>query len=88
MYVSDDSMTMYVGNVPYEATENSILELFGDDAESVQLKGKRKATSKARGFVEFSSIESRDAAVAESWELDGHQLIVEQADKKPSGKLV
>ena len=81
-------MTMHVGNVPYEATENSILELFGNIVKSVQLKGKRKGINKAYGFVEFNSIESRDAACGKSWELDGHQLIVEQADKKPSGKLV
>ena len=69
-------MTMFVANVPFKATEDSISKLFGDDVKSVQLKGKRKGINKAYGFVEFNSIESRDAAVGKSWEFDGHKLKV------------
>ena len=67
----DDSMTVFVGNLPHKATGDSILKLFGDNTKSVRIPTSRY------GFVDFKSIESRDAAFAESWELDGRQLIVE-----------
>ena len=70
-------MTMFVANVPFKATEDSISKLFGDDVKSVRFAGNPKTRNKCYGFIEFNSIESRDAAFAESWELDGRQLIVE-----------
>ena len=65
-------MTMVVENLPYKATGDSILELFGNNAKSVQI-----ATNRF-GFVNFNSNESRDAAIDKSWELDGCQLRVDK----------
>ena len=75
----DDSMTLFVWNLPNKATGDSVLELFGDNAKSVYIPTRRY------GFVEFNSIESRDAAIGKSWELDGCQLNVQKANSKQSG---
>ena len=82
----DDSKTMFVKNLPFKATEDSIWELFGDNVKSVRLPTDRE-TGRVKGFgyVEFNSIESLDAAVGESWELEGRQLTVDKAGNKPSG---
>ena len=80
---------MFVKNLPFRATEDSIWELFGDNVKSVRLPTDRE-TGKVKGFgyVEFNSIESLDAAVGESWELDGRQLTVDKAGNKPSGTFL
>ena len=79
---------MFVKNLPFKATEDSIWELFGDNVKSVRLPTDRE-TGRVKGFgyVEFNSVESLDAAVGESWEMDGRSLTVDKAGNKPSGML-
>ena len=80
-------MTMFVKNLPFAATEDSIYELFGDGVKSVRLPTDRE-TGRVKGFgyVEFNSVESLESAVKETWELDGRSLTVDKAGNKPSGK--
>ena len=79
-------MTMFVKNLPFRATEDSIYSLFGDGVKSVRLPTDRE-TGRVKGFgyVEFSSAGSLDAAVGKSWELEGRELHVDKAGNKPSG---
>ena len=77
----DDSMTLFVLNLPNKATGDSVLELFGDNAKSVRILTDRY------GLVVFNSIESLDAAIGESWELNGRQLTVTK-DIKSSGTFL
>ena len=82
-------MTMFVKNLPFAATEDSIYELFGDGVKSVRLPTDRE-TGRVKGFgyVEFNSVESLESAVKETWELDGRSLTVDKAGNKPSGKTI
>ena len=79
-------MTMFVKNLPFRATEDSIWGLFGDDVKNVRLPTDRE-TGRVKGFgyVEFNSVSSLEAAVGKSWELEGRELTVDKAGNKPSG---
>ena len=79
---------MFVKNLPFRATEDSIWGLFGDDVKNVRLPTDRE-TGRVKGFgyVEFNSVGSLEAAVGKCWELEGRELTVDKAGNKPSGKF-
>lgn len=82
------SKTVYVGNLPFSATETELEELFGEHGEvqSVRLM-KDRMTGKPRGFafVEMDD-EAANAAIEaiNGTELDGRPLRVNEARERES----
>ena len=67
------STKLYVGNLPYEATESDLQTLFEASGEVASINIVRdRTTGQARGFafVEMSDVESARRAISE---LDKHQ---------------
>jgi cold-inducible RNA-binding protein len=81
---------LYVGNLPYTATEEELTELFSraGKVESVRVM-RDMATGRARGFafVEMGSDEDAQKAIAEFHEqqMQGRALVVNEARPKPEG---
>ncbi|MGB9742904.1 MAG: RNA recognition motif domain-containing protein [candidate division WOR-3 bacterium] len=75
---------VFVGNLPFSATEDRLRDLFGQHGEvtSVEII-KDKFTERSRGFafVEMATDEQAAAAIAalNQTELDGRQLTVNEA---------
>ncbi len=83
-----DAATVYVGNLPWESTEDDLAALFGEfgrvvDARVIQ----DPATGRSRGygFVELSDPKEVPGVIAalNGRELDGRALIVGLARPKP-----
>jgi RNA recognition motif-containing protein len=78
---------IYVGNLPFSATESQLKELFGKHGTviSVALINDRE-TGRPRGF---GFVEMEDAAAAiqalDGYEMDGRALKVNEAQDKPRG---
>jgi RNA recognition motif-containing protein len=78
------SRKLYVGNLPYEATENDLQELFSKAGavETVTVMRDR-STGRARGFafVEMGSDDEAQAAIRDlnAVELGGRSLTVNEA---------
>jgi RNA recognition motif-containing protein len=81
---------LYVGNLPYSATEDQLTELFGRTGQVDNVRVMRDmATGRARGFafVEMASDEDAQKAVGElnEYQMDGRPLVVNEARPKPEG---
>jgi len=81
---------LYVGNLPYSATEEQLTELFGRTGKVDNVRVMRDmATGRARGFafVEMSTDEEAQRAISEFHEhqLEGRALVVNEARPKPEG---
>jgi len=82
------SKKIYVGNMNYATTEDSLRELFGQfgTVESVAVVVDR-ATGRAKGFgfVEMESPEAAQAAIQklDGQEFEGRKLRVNEAQEKP-----
>ena len=81
---------LYVGNLPYSATETSLRETFSANGtvDSVTLITDRDTgQSKGFGFVEMSSDQEAQAAMqaVNGTTLDGRQIKVSEAKPKGSG---
>jgi len=81
---------LYVGNLPYSATEEQLTELFGRAGTVDNVRVMRDmATGRARGFafVEMSTDEEAQRAVSEFHEhqMEGRALVVNEARPKPEG---
>lgn len=81
---------LYVGNLPYSATEEQLTELFGRAGKVDSVRVMRDmATGRARGFafVEMSSDDEAQKAISEFHEqqMDGRALVVNEARPKPEG---
>ena len=81
---------LYVGNLPYSATEDQLTELFGRAGKVDNVRVMRDmATGRARGFafVEMASDEDAAKAITEFHEqqMDGRALVVNEARPKPEG---
>ena len=79
---------LYVGNLSYNTTEDSLRSVFSGfgTVESVKIIIDRETNnSKGFGFVEMSSEEEAKAAIAgtNGHEYDGRQLRVNEAIDKP-----
>src|SRR4051812_5783015 len=81
---------LYVGNLPYSATEDQLTELFGRAGKVDNVRVMRDmATGRARGFafVEMASDDDAQKAITEFHEhqMDGRALVVNEARPKPEG---
>src|SRR3954468_8274679 len=87
-----DSMgrRLYVGNLPYSATEDQLTELFSRAGKVDSVRVMRDmATGRARGFafVEMSTDEEAQKAIGalHEFQLEGRGLVVNEARPKPEG---
>src|SRR5690349_3067926 len=87
-----DSMgrRLYVGNLPYSATEDQLTELFGRAGKVDNVRVMRDmATGRARGFafVEMANDDDAQKAITELHEhqMEGRALVVNEARPKPEG---
>ena len=84
------SRKLFVGNLPYETTEQELETLFGQagQVETVSVVRDR-ATGRPRGFafVEMASDEDAQKAISQfnNYELGGRNLNVNEARPKPQG---
>ena len=81
---------LYVGNLPYSATEEQLSELFGRAGKVDNVRVMRDmATGRARGFafVEMASDDDAQKAINEFHEhqMEGRALVVNEARPKPEG---
>ena len=81
---------LYVGNLPYAATEEQLTELFSRAGKVDNVRVMRDmATGRARGFafVEMGSDEDAQKAISEFHEqqMEGRALVVNEARPKPEG---
>ena len=79
---------IYVGNLSYHATEDSLRNAFaqfGDVVSANIVMDRYTGSSKGFGFVEMGSDQAANAAIAgmNGQELDGRQLRVNEANDKP-----
>ncbi len=81
---------LYVGNLPYSATEDQLTELFSRAGQVDNVRVMRDmATGRARGFafVEMASDDDAQKAVSQlnEQQMDGRPLVVNEARPKPEG---
>jgi RNA recognition motif-containing protein len=79
---------IYVGNLSYHSTEDSLRNAFaqfGDVVSANIVMDRYTGSSKGFGFVEMGSDQAASAAIAgmNGQELDGRQLRVNEANDKP-----
>jgi RNA recognition motif-containing protein len=79
---------LYVGNLSYNTTEDSLRDLFQSFGTVTSVKiitDRDSGSSKGFGFVEMGSDEEANAAIAgaNGREQDGRQLRVNEAMDKP-----
>jgi RNA recognition motif-containing protein len=79
---------LYVGNLSYNTTEDSLRNLFagfGNVASAKIVADRETGNSKGFGFVEMSTEEEADAAIAgtNGRDFDGRQIRVNEAMDKP-----
>ncbi len=75
---------LYVGNLPFSATEDSVRELFSQYGEIVSVRIiTDQATGRSRGFC-FVEMENADRAIAElnETEFEGRSLKVNEAHER------
>jgi RNA recognition motif-containing protein len=81
---------LYVGNLPYQATEEQLTALFSRSGavDNVQVM-KDNMTGRARGFafVEMATDEAAQKAVQEfhQYEMEGRALVVNEARPRTAG---
>ena len=81
--------SIYVGNLPWSATEDSVRDLFSAHGEAISVKLiSDRETGRARGFG-FVEMEDADAinaiAALDGKEFDGRALRINKAEpKKPA----
>ena len=82
------SKKIYVGNLNYATTEDTLSSLFaqyGEVVSTVVIKDRETERSKGFGFVEMSDEAAADAAIAtlNGKEVDGRRVRVNVAEEKP-----
>jgi cold-inducible RNA-binding protein len=82
---------VFVGNLPFSATEDQLRELFSQHGEVVSAEiVKDKFTERSRGFafVEMATDEAAAAAVAalNQHQMDGRPLTVNEARARSEGR--
>ena len=81
---------LYVGNLPYKATDEDLTTLFSSAGAVASARVMRDmATGRARGFgfIEMATDEAAQKAVEQfnEYEMDGRKLVVNEAKPKPEG---
>ncbi|MEW5816942.1 MAG: RNA-binding protein [Spirochaetota bacterium] len=79
---------IYVGNMSYSTTEDSLSEIFSQYGEIVSVnivKDRYTDQSKGFGFIEMNNAASASAAISalDGYELNGRKLRVNEAENKP-----
>ncbi len=79
--------SIYVGNLPYSATEDQLNELFSRHGEAGRVNiimDRETGRSRGFGFVEMSDQAAAQAAIegVNGTELDGRALVVNEARPK------
>jgi RNA recognition motif-containing protein len=75
---------LFIGNLPYTTTEDSLREMFSQFGEIVELKlitDRMSGRSRGIAFVEYSSDEDANKAIeaTNNTEIDGRSIIVNVA---------
>jgi RNA recognition motif-containing protein len=83
-------MKIYVGNLSYQVTEDQLREVFaahGQVDSATIIKDKFSGQSKGFGFVEMTSKEEAEAAIAalNGTDLQGRRMNVNEARPRPEG---
>jgi cold-inducible RNA-binding protein len=83
-------MKLYIGNLPYDLTDNELLELLSEFGEVVSaniIRDKADNSSKGFGFVEMKSAVDAEAAITalNGTEVKGRQIKVNEARPKQEG---
>ncbi len=81
---------LYVGNLPYKATDEDLSSLFSTVGGVASARVMRDmATGRARGFgfVEMTTDEAAQAAIDKlhQHQMDGRAIVVNEAQPKPAG---
>jgi RNA recognition motif-containing protein len=81
---------LYVGNLPYKATDEDLAALFGAAGAVASARVMRDmATGRARGFgfVEMASDEAAQKAIEQfnEYDMEGRKIVVNEAKPKPEG---
>src|SRR5687767_6123872 len=81
---------LYVGNLPYKATDEELTSLFssvGDVASARVMRDMATGRARGFGFVEMTTDEAAQKAIEtlHQRELDGRAIVVNEAQPKPAG---
>jgi len=81
------SKKLFVGNIEWGATEDDLMELFGqygEVQEAIIIKDRMSGRSKGFGFVTFAEDADADKAMEalNGKDLNGRELVVNEARKK------
>lgn len=81
---------LYVGNLPYKATDEDLMALFstvGDVASARVMRDMATGRARGFGFVEMTTDEAAQKAIAQlhQREMDGRAIVVNEAQPKPAG---
>jgi RNA recognition motif-containing protein len=81
---------LYVGNLPYKATDEDLTTLFGSAGGVTSARVMRDmSTGRARGFgfVEMATDEAAEKAIEKfnEYDMDGRKLVVNEAKPKTEG---
>ena len=79
---------IYVGNLPYSATNEQLSQLFatyGDVVEATVVMDRETGQTKGFGFVEMGNDSSAQAAIAglNGTDMDGRAIRVNEAQPRP-----
>jgi RNA recognition motif-containing protein len=81
---------LYVGNLPYKATDEDLLSLFstvGDVASARVMRDMATGRARGFGFVEMTTDEAAQKAIEKlhQHQMDGRAIVVNEAQPKPAG---
>ncbi|MEC4675255.1 MAG: RNA-binding protein [Nitrospirota bacterium] len=82
---------IYVGNLPYESTDQDLMELFsqhGEVASANVVTDRYTGRSRGFGFVEMASADDAQKAIAalNGSDCQGRNLVVNEARPKEKGR--
>ena len=85
-----DKKKLYVGNLPWSMTNDSLKELFasyGEIVEAIVITDRMSGRSKGFGFVTFANEADAEKAVTEmaEKEVDGRKIVVNVAKPREEG---
>ena len=82
---------IYVGNLPFSATEETVRELFAQDGRGVTevklITDRDTGRPRGFGFVEMGSQQDAETAISalNGFSMDGRDLTVNEAKERSSG---
>lgn len=81
---------LYVGNLPYKATDEDLMALFssvGDVASARVMRDMATGRARGFGFVEMTTDEAAQKAIEKlhQHEMDGRAIVVNEAQPRPAG---